>query len=123
MTPKLRRGELEAQVLELLWAEGQPLTPREVHLRLCRQRPLAYTTVTTILVRLWRKGLLVRERSGRAFTYVPVETREERAASRMRELLAASGDRGTALSRFVESLPDAELSELRRVLRRSGRRR
>lgn len=116
---RLARGELERRVLEVLWTADGALTPREVHTALGAERSLAYTTVMTILVRLWQKGLLEREPLGRSYAYVPIESRDERVASRMRELLAGAGDRSAALAGFVESLPDEEVDDLRRLLRRN----
>src|SRR3546814_18633433 len=68
---KLPSGELENQVLGVLWANGGALTPRDVHDALGAARGLAYTTTMTILVRLWRQGLPERERSGRSYAYRP----------------------------------------------------
>jgi predicted transcriptional regulator len=117
---RLARGELERQVLDVLWTAEGPLTPRDVHTAFGSKRGLAYTTVMTILVRLWRKGLLEREPRGRAFAYRPIETRDERVVSRMRELLAGAGDRTAALAGFVDSLPPDELDDLRRLLEQPG---
>lgn len=119
---RLSMGELEAQVLDVLWEHGEPMTPGEVHRELSRWRKLAYTTVMTILVRLWQKGVVDREPAGRAYAYEPVETREERAASRMSELLEASGDSALALAHFVEAMSAAEKAQLRRLLRTRSRR-
>lgn len=116
MNKKLPSGELENQVLEILWSDDRPMTPREVHDVLSVHRKLAYTTPMTILVRLWEKGLLVRERSGRAFAYRPVLSRDESAAARMRQVLATAGDHSVALSRFVESLPKKERVQLQKAL-------
>ena len=116
---KLPSGELENQVLGVLWADGGALTPRDVHDALGAPRGLAYTTTMTILVRLWRKGLLARERSGRSYAYRPKLSQEERAAARMSEVLASSGDHSLALNHFVQSLPADQLSELRDVIKRT----
>lgn len=113
---RLAHGELERQVLEVLWDRGESMTPREVHERLAADRPLAYTTVMTIVVRLWDKGLLEREPTGRTFAYRPLQSREERAADRMGDLLAAAGDGSVTLARFVEALTPAQRAELRRVI-------
>ena len=113
---RLGRGELEQQVLQALWAADAACTPRDVHSALAADRELAYTTVMTILVRLWQKGLLTREPAGRGYAYRPVESQDERVASRMRELLAGASDRSTALAGFVQSLPPDELASLRRLL-------
>lgn len=116
---KLPAGELENLVLEVVWAAPAPMTPREVHRALSPARDLAYTTVMTILVRLWRKGVLGREPAGKAFTYSPLVSKEERAAARMSELLSSSGDHAIALTHFVQSLPADQVDDLRRALRRS----
>jgi predicted transcriptional regulator len=54
--PKRSTGELERAVMDVLWDQGGWLTPGEVHQRL-GDPVLAYTTVMTILVRLWRNGV------------------------------------------------------------------
>ena len=118
-TKKLPSGQLENRVLEILWSGNRPMTAREVHEILSADRQLAYTTPMTILVRLWEKGLLRRERDGRAFTYQPILDRDESAARRMRQVLATAGDNSVALSRFVESLPIKERRQLQRALRAS----
>ena len=59
-------GELEAEVLGALWAEGTPLTPSQLHAILGGE--LAYNTVHTILTRLREKGRVVRTTAeGNAF--------------------------------------------------------
>ncbi len=118
---KLAMGELEASVMNILWDRGGWLTPGEVHELLDPRRPLAYTTVMTILVRLWEKGRLQRQRDGRAYAYRPLRSREEEVAARMNEVLINAGDRSSALSFFLESLPPADRAQLRRILRDQGR--
>lgn len=113
---KLPHGELEGHVMDVLWDSDTPLTPAAVKERLDPTRPLAYTTVMTILTRLMDKGLVEREAAGRAFAYRPRQSREEQAAQRMGELLAATTDRSVALSQFVASLPPDQVDELRRLL-------
>ena len=117
---RLAMGELEAAVMGVLWDRGGWLTPGEVHEILDARRPLAYTTVMTILVRLWHKGRLERQRDGRAFAYRPLQSREEHAAKRMGELLTGVADRPRALSHFLASLPAADRAQLRRMLKSQG---
>lgn len=116
---KLAAGALENQVLEVLWDADAPMTPRDVLDAIGDKRGLAYTTVMTILVRLWQKGLLERKRLGRAFAYRPRVSRAARAATRMNEVLANAGDSSVALAQFVASLPADQQDELRKALRRS----
>ncbi|HWG37851.1 MAG TPA: BlaI/MecI/CopY family transcriptional regulator, partial [Terriglobales bacterium] len=61
-------GPLESGVMEVLWSHGAS-NVRMVAQRL--PRPLAYTTVMTTLDRLYKKGLLMREKQERAFIYSP----------------------------------------------------
>ena len=68
-------GELEADVLAALWRANEPLTPGEVREHL--GSTLAYTTVMTILTRLYEKGSVTRRRVGRAFVYTPAFAQAE----------------------------------------------
>jgi predicted transcriptional regulator len=111
------RGELEASVLGVLWDATDWMSPQEVSDAL--DRSLAYTTVTTVLTRLVAKGTVERRPAGRGFTYRPVASREEQAAARLGEVLAAAGDRTVTLSRFVESLDHEERERLRRAIRKA----
>src|ERR1700734_413078 len=94
-------GELAGEVLGILHAAGEPLSPAEVRERLGGD--LAYTTVVTILSRLHAKGVLYRERAGRAYRYTPVADEPGLAARRVASVLAAESDRdGQALRRMLE---------------------
>jgi predicted transcriptional regulator len=68
-------GDLEQDVMELLW-EVAPLAVREVQCRVAGGK-LAYTTVMTTLDRLYKKGLLGRDKVGLAFVYRPAIERHE----------------------------------------------
>ena len=108
-------GELEQAVLEALGDLGSG-NGREVHDRLAG-RDLAYTTVMTVLDRLARKDVVVREREGRAFRYAPRRTRAAMTAELMREALDGTGpDRDQALVSFVGEASEADLAALRRAL-------
>lgn len=113
MTSKRRRhGQLEADVVAILWSADTPLTPRAVQEALPDS---AYTTVLTVLTRLHRKGLVTRVPEGRSFAYQPAETTASFAARRIRELLD-QGDSAAVLNHFVESLDPAEERLLRQIL-------
>lgn len=63
-------GSLETQVMDVIWERGDA-TVNDILEALNRDRPrdLAYNSVMTVAARLHRKGLLDRERDGRAFVY------------------------------------------------------
>lgn len=77
---------------------------------------LAYTTVLTILARLYDKGALRRCRAGRAYAYRPVSDEAGLAARRMRRVLDEEPDRDTVLARFVGDLSEDDEQLLRRLL-------
>ena len=112
-------GELETRVMRSMWRRSTA-TVRQVHADLLRERELAYTTVMTVMERLWRKGILQRTRRGRAFDYTPAVSEAEHAAELMHEVLAATGDRRAALAHFVRGMRKADEAELRRLARRAG---
>ncbi len=115
-------GELESKIMDILWTSGEPSTVREVLEVLRRQRPIAYTTVMTVMDNLHRKQWLDRERDGRAYRYRPVSSREHYVAELMRDALTASTDQAATLVRFTEQLTDDESVALRVALRRLARR-
>lgn len=120
MAARRGMGELEAEVMSCLWGAERPITPAEV--RDALGGALAYTTVMTILARLWDKGLAERERRGRAYAYSPTVSEAEAAAQRMRATLERTSDRETALARFVDELSAQDARALRRILGPLGRR-
>lgn len=109
-------GELEAAVMQRLWAWQRPTTVREVLDDLRPERPLAYTTVMTVMDTLHRKGLLGRERVGRAYRYTPTSSRAEHAARLMSEVLETAGDPAGTLLRFVDHMSVQEIDALRRAV-------
>lgn len=109
-------GDLEAVVMDHLWSADGPLTVRDVLERIDRDPPLAYTTVMTVMDNLHRKGVVSREREGRAFRYWPTKDRAEYTAELMHELLSGSGDTSVTLLRFLDTMSAAEVKKLRRAL-------
>ncbi|WP_326549353.1 BlaI/MecI/CopY family transcriptional regulator [Micromonospora sp. NBC_01813] len=113
-----RLGELERAVMDVLWdrdpAAG-PVTVRDVAEAL-QERDLAYTTVMTVLDRLAGKGMVSRERAGRAWQYQPAASREAYIAQLMLDALDLAGSRDAALVRFARSVTGTEAEVLRAAL-------
>ncbi len=78
-------GPLELAVMEVVWSRSDS-NVREVAARL--ERPLAYTTVMTTLDRLYKKGLLERKKSERAFIYSAKLSRRQWEQQQAGELVA-----------------------------------
>jgi predicted transcriptional regulator len=81
----LALGSLEFELMEILWSSGES-SVRDLVPKL--NRPLAYTTVMTTLDRLFKKGLLDRHKSDRAFVYSPNLTHQEWERRRAGNLVA-----------------------------------
>ncbi len=110
-------GDLERSVMERLWASSTPQSVREVHLALTRDRELAYTTVMTVLDRLAKKELVRRERDGRAYRYLPAQSREQLVADVMHTALDSEpADRTASLVAFVSRVTPDEAAAMRAAL-------
>jgi len=115
-----RLGPLEARVLDALWARACPGSVRDLQPAF---PGVAYTTLMTTLDRLHRKGVLGREKHGRAFVYAPRESRERfqaaRASGNLVPLLADREGAGAILSFLVDAVSDQDqalLDELERLI-------
>lgn len=78
--------ELELECMKVLWDSG-PLTVRAVREHLLSRRPLAYTTVLTVLDRLMRKGVVTRRKRGRAHVYAALYTQDAARQAALARLL------------------------------------
>src|SRR5580704_2945072 len=117
--------ELEAEVMEELWAQGESSVRtimQALNKRTRKER--AYTTYMTIMARLHKKGVLDRRREGKTDFYAPKLDRDEFMAARARTevdgLVAQYGD--VALSHFarqVASLDPARRRALQRLANKS----
>ena len=99
-------GELEQQVMAVLWERDAAASVRDVHEQLAAERELAYTTVMTVLDRLAKKGIVRRELGGRAWLYRPAKTCVELHVDEIVGLLGACGPAGRAMiwARVTEQL-------------------
>ena len=101
--PELALGELEQEVLEMLWREGAS-KPSSVHERVGIPRGISVNTVSSALKRLYEKGLLRRDKVSHSYVYETVVSRGELQC----QLITAIADRfpdrsgGALLAAFVD---------------------
>lgn len=126
--PPLTLGDLEMEVLEQLWRLGSG-DVRAVHAAQSKGRDNHPNTVQSALERLFRKGLLDREKQSHAYIYTPHLNREELAARLIDETLqrVKGSEPLPMLAAFVDLAMEqdpAVLDELEQLLRtrRAGRR-
>jgi predicted transcriptional regulator len=114
--------ELELEILKILWDES-PLPVRDVRARLAEVgRPLAHSSVITMLNIMHRKGFLRRRKEGKAFLFSPKAERERVTGRMTRDLVARVFD-GSASALVLNLLETAdldadELAELRKLIGR-----
>jgi predicted transcriptional regulator len=113
-------GTLELRVLEALWQRPQGASVRDLQHAF---PSAAYTTLMTTMDRLHRKGVLDREKHGRAFVYRPRYSREQLetgAAARAVGSLLGQGHDQPILSCLVDAVGEHDarlLDELERLVR------
>lgn len=105
--------------MQVLWSADDALRVREVMERMDSPRPLAYTTVMTVLDNLHTKGMADRSRDGRAYAYRAAKTRPEFGAELLRQVLDTSGDPESVLLHFAQSASAEESKFLRSALRKA----
>jgi predicted transcriptional regulator len=119
-------GKLERAVMEELWARGRASAG---DIRRAFGGRAAYTTWMTTLDRLFKKGLLAREKEGRAYLYTPRVTREEFERGVAEDVLGGLLDRTTGraeplLACIVEAVGERDralLDELQRLVEEKKR--
>jgi predicted transcriptional regulator len=79
---------LELLCLNALWSLGEG-SVKDVRAEVAPSRPLAYTTVMTVLDRLARRGIVTRRKAGRAFVYAPSVSRDAMRRLALQEFLAS----------------------------------
>jgi predicted transcriptional regulator len=114
-------GDLEAEVLQRLWALSAPATGKELLARF-DDRTIAYTTLMTVLGRLVEKGLAQRVPEGRVIRFRAAGDADQLTAQAMAQLLASARDPRAVLAHLVEDIADPALTaELAAILDRARR--
>ena len=114
MVSKRADGELELEVLHILWGSEQPLHIGEVQELL--ESDLAYTSVATILARLTTKALVQRKPLGRSYVYEPAVSHNDWYAGKMMALLHETSNHQMLLAGFVSKLSSKDRLALQSLL-------
>jgi predicted transcriptional regulator len=110
-------GELELDIMRVIW-ERKTVTVRDVLETLAPKRPVAYTTVMTIMGRLAEKGLLAVDKRGKTHLYGAVYTQEEfeaQAVGRIVQSLLTDFGSEVAIRQFIDRLSQVEPNQLARL--------
>lgn len=118
---QLSLGPLETEILHIVWELGT-VTVKEVHERILADpdRELAYTSVTTVLRRLTKKGWLTCEKQERAFRWQPLVSQQEaqvlKAHHQLNQFLAVGNP--DVVAAFADSLDAASVEQIEAIAQR-----
>ncbi len=110
---------LEKEIMDLVWGGGGT-TVGQIHKGISNQK-LAYTTVATILQRLYNKGLLERKREGRAHVYLAKVSKKSYSKQLIKgflnKLFNSYGDAAVvSFAESIEKLPEEKKRYLLKLL-------
>jgi BlaI family penicillinase repressor len=113
---------LELAIMKVVWRLGTS-TVRDVHDALRARRPIAYTTVLTMLRILEAKGYVKKSKSDRAHVYRAAKPRHQVVGAMVRDFVNRVFD-GAAEPLLLHLAKDARLSdeereELLRIIKES----
>ncbi len=113
-------GELETEVMEVMW-KLDAASVREVLAVLEKTKKVAYTTVMTVMARLYEKGILRRRLDdGGAYIYEPVQDREAFLAASSKKLikniLSEFGE--IAVAQFLDAVGSSNIKDLEKWQRK-----
>lgn len=109
--------------MDILWESSGSLSANELRDRLVdpstsagSKRPLATTTILTVLSRLEIKGFVSRDRSNRPHVYTYATSRADHTAELMHQVLGTVPDRAAVLARFIGDVSPQEAETMRQLL-------
>jgi predicted transcriptional regulator len=113
-------------IMHVLWARGEA-TVAEVQAALDLERPLAYTTVATVMSRMERRGLITHRGEGRVFHYRPAVSEGGIGRSMVGELVERifGGSPAELVSHLLDTgqVDASELDRIKRLVRQHEARR
>ena len=107
--PERKLTDAELEIMHVVW-EIDGGTVRQVHEILNQQRPLAYTTVMTMMNILEEKGHLTRSKQGRAYRYEPVRPKSQVISGMVDDFVGRVFE-GSAAPLVVSLVKDKKLSK------------
>ena len=115
-------GELEKQVLQYLWT-SPAVDVKRVHAELSKQRDSSVNTVQSALERLFKKGLLRREKQGHAYLYFAQIERGDLIAKLIDSVASDFVSKGessmvAAFSSVSSEMDETQLDQLEKLIER-----
>lgn len=107
-------GDLERRVMDIVW-ESYPIKVREIYEKIKLKRKIAYTTIMTIMDRLFVKGILKRVKEGKTYLYSASHNKEDffekTSKSIINDLIRDFGE--VAIAQFANTLDAVDHKKLK----------
>lgn len=120
----MKLGGRQLAIMQVLW-DGGEATVAELQEMLDVERPLAYSTVATVISRMEQKGLVTHRSEGRVFYYRPVVSEDGVGESMVGELVERifGGSPSELVSHLLESdqVNSGELDRIKQLVRQHER--
>lgn len=91
----------ELQIMNVIWQEGEA-TVRQVCDAISKQKTTAYTTILTFMTILEQKGALAHTKSGRAYIYRPILSRDQATRNHVHDVI----------TRFFDGNPEKLIADV-----------
>lgn len=114
-----RLPDAELEVMQAVWSCTPPVARADIERNLGEDRPMAPTTILTLLARLTQRGFLATDKRGRNNYYTPLVSQHEYLAAQSRRFLdkLCGGNLHAFAAALCDSgLSQADIDELRRLL-------
>jgi len=116
---KNRLPDAELEVMQVLWRCEAPVARSTVEAEMAKLRPMAQTTLLTLLTRLAEKGFVQIEKQGRSSVYTPLVSQADyqaRQSKRFVDQLFGGSMSAFASALTASGLSKEDLDELRKML-------
>lgn len=116
---KTKLPDAELEVMQLLWRCQAPVARATVEAEMAKLRPMAQTTLLTLLTRLADKGFVRIEKQGRSSVYTPLVSEADyqaRQSKRFVDQLFGGSMSAFASALTASGLSKEDLAELRQLL-------
>lgn len=107
-------GALEREVMELIWSQ-KGTTVREIWQAIKKRRTIAYTTVMTIMDRLFEKKILKRKKQGKTYLYLANSSKTDFLRKTSQKIIAdLINDYGeVAIAQFANAIDQVDPKKLK----------
>jgi BlaI family penicillinase repressor len=115
----LRFGQVQYKIMQVIWDHGR-VNARDITDTMNKTKPIAHSTVQTLLRKLEQKGAVAHDVEDRTFIFYPLVKREKVTQFGVRDIIDRmfAGSPGALVSNLIknEKFTKQELSEIKRLI-------